>query len=116
MGNAYTHWFGEEVSKKYVVKQDGDNLWSVANVVDPEIETADSEELITEFTHDIVHDELADFVDISIQVTLISQLSYLRVALIRIKQYFWHVLSFRLRRWINVPRYIYTVYLILAVY
>ena len=59
---------GEEDTRKYMVKQDSENLWSIANVIDPEIETADSEELITQFSHELVHDDLADFVDISIQV------------------------------------------------
>jgi len=59
---------GNSDLKKYVIKQDSENLWSIANVVDPEIETADSEELITEFSHEVIHDDLADFVDISIQV------------------------------------------------
>ena len=54
--------------KKYVVKQSSDSLWSIANVVDSEIETADNTELVTEFSHYVSHDDLADFVDISIQV------------------------------------------------
>lgn len=68
MGAVTSYFVGEEDSKKYVVKQDSENLWSIINVVDPEIETADDQELITEFSHKIVHDELADFVDMSIQV------------------------------------------------
>ena len=80
MGAVTSYIIGEQVSKKYIVKQDSENLWSIANVVDPEIETANSEELITEFTHEIVHDDLADFVDISIQVrpifTLYNKPSY----------------------------------------
>ncbi|XP_065885969.1 protein-associating with the carboxyl-terminal domain of ezrin-like [Dysidea avara] len=69
MGGAIdTLWPGSgEDTKKYVVKQSSDNLWSVANVVDPEIETADSTELVTEFSHHVSYDDLADFVDISIQ-------------------------------------------------
>ena len=57
-----------EDTKKYIVKQSSDNLWSIANVIDSEIETADNTELVTEFSHHISHDDLADFVDISIQV------------------------------------------------
>jgi len=57
-----------EDTKKYVVKQSSDNLWSIAYVIDAEIETADSTELVTEFSHYVSHDDLADFVDISIQV------------------------------------------------
>ena len=70
MGGAIdTLWPGSgEDTKKYVVKQSSDNLWSVANVVDPEIETADSTELVTEFSHHVSYNDLADFVDISIQV------------------------------------------------
>lgn len=71
MGAVNSIIFGDdEDTRKYMVKQDSENLWSVANVVDPEIETADSEELLTEFSHEIIHDELADFVDMSIQVRL----------------------------------------------
>ena len=78
MGNNESSWSGivgavwsggsSEDSRKYIVKQSSDNLWSVANVVDPEIETADNTELVTEFTHRVSHDDLADFVEISIQV------------------------------------------------
>ena len=72
MGAVNSIIFGsEEDTRKYMVKQDSENLWSIANVVDPEIETADSEELLTQFSHGIVHDDLADFVDISIQVRTI---------------------------------------------
>ena len=90
MGAVASYIIGEEASKKYIVKQDSENLWSIANVVDPEIETADTEELITEFTHEIVHDDLADFVDISIQVSTncypYNKPPILRVALIRITE------------------------------
>lgn len=74
MGAVTSYFSGEEDSKKFVVKQSSDNIWSIANVVDPEIETADSQELITEFSHGVVHDDLADFVDISIQVRLVLKL------------------------------------------
>ena len=71
MGAVNSIIFGsEEDTRKYMVKQDSENLWSIANVVDPEIETADSEELITQFSHEVVHNDLADFVDISIQVRI----------------------------------------------
>ena len=75
MGAVTSYFIGEEDSRKYMVKQDSENLWSIANVVDPEIETADSQELITEFSHEVVHDDLADFVDISIQVRLVISLA-----------------------------------------
>lgn len=76
MGAVNSIIFGsEEDTRKYMVKQDGENLWSIANVVDPEIETADSEELLTQFSHEIVHDDLADFVDISIQVRTILDIA-----------------------------------------
>ena len=76
MGAVNSIIFGsEEDTRKYMVKQDGENLWSIANVVDPEIETADSEELLTQFSHEIIHDDLADFVDISIQVRTILDIA-----------------------------------------
>lgn len=76
MGAVNSIIFGsEEDTRKYMVKQDSENLWSIANVVDPEIETADSEELLTQFSHEIVHDDLADFVDISIQVRTILDIA-----------------------------------------
>ena len=74
--NSIIDIFGsEEDTRKYMVKQDSENLWSIANVVDPEIETADSEELLTQFSHEIIHDDLADFVDISIQVRTILDIA-----------------------------------------
>ena len=88
MGSVASYIIGEEASKKYIVKQDSENLWSISNVVDPEIDTASSEELITEFSHEIVHDDLADFVDMSIQVRPTlgddDKPCFMRVALIRI--------------------------------
>lgn len=76
MGAVNSIIFGsEEDTRKYMVKQDSENLWSIANVVDPEIETADSEELLTQFSHEIVHDDLADFADISIQVRAILDIA-----------------------------------------
>ena len=58
----------EEDTRKYVVKWGSENLWSISNVVDPEIETADSEELITQFSHEVVHDDLADFVRLNLHM------------------------------------------------
>lgn len=78
MGAVNSIIFGsEEDTRKYMVKQDSENLWSIANVVDPEIETADSEEMITQFSHEVVHDDLADFVDISIQVRTTLDMQWL---------------------------------------